>query len=78
MNPEHLYLGTHADNMRDAVERKEMLSGEGHPHTSCSDADVAWARRQYDAGISQASIAESLSVSQVAVSGWVRGAYRCD
>jgi len=31
INPEHLRLGTHAENMREAAERGLMLSGPRHP-----------------------------------------------
>lgn len=30
VNPDHLYLGTHSDNTKDAVERKRMASGDRH------------------------------------------------
>lgn len=31
MNPSHLHLGTHADNMREAAERGLMPKGDDHP-----------------------------------------------
>src|SRR5882724_814459 len=32
VNPDHLYVGTHRQNMDDAIERKQMVSGTRHAH----------------------------------------------
>jgi hypothetical protein len=40
VNPEHLFLGTHADNVRDCVAKgrhnqtKKMLCSQGHPYSA--------------------------------------------
>lgn len=40
VNPKHMYVGTHADNMRDCIDRRTMRHGEGHPNRVVSEADV--------------------------------------
>lgn len=39
VRPNHLRIGTHADNMRD-MSRKQRRSGERNPRAKLSDADV--------------------------------------
>ena len=51
-NPRHLYLGTHAENMRDAGIRKRYPDrrGELNPSSSISDSDVISMRKEYQLG----------------------------
>lgn len=53
VNPAHLFLGTHVDNLRDA-SRKGMLAtakdGERNPMSKLTDEDVLTIRRRYKKG----------------------------
>lgn len=43
-NPDHLFLGTQTDNMKDIVVKgrgkQPRLAGESHPHSKLSDQDI--------------------------------------
>lgn len=76
-NPAHLYLGDHAQNMRDMVERRRRsgrAAGEGNGRSKLTLAQVAEIRTRYAAGgISQQALGDEFGVSQFAVSQIVRG-----
>jgi len=76
-NPTHLYLGDHAQNMRDMVERRRRAgkgSGAGNGRAKLSMAQAEAIRAMYAAGgVSQQRIADLYGVSQFAISAIVRG-----
>jgi plasmid maintenance system antidote protein VapI len=78
VNPKHLFLGTHLENMRDASFKGRWYgkgrgisrnAGEGNPMVKLSDADVKAILRAYaHDGISQREIGRKYGVSQALVS----------
>jgi len=50
INPGHLFLGTHADNLRDMAEKGRSASGERHGRVKLTSAQVREARRRYAPG----------------------------
>ncbi len=40
VNPDHLYAGTHRNNMRDKVVREKQLRGETHPGAKLTDEEA--------------------------------------
>jgi HNH endonuclease/Helix-turn-helix len=77
INPEHLWLGTHADNMRDMASkgrRKGINAGEHNGRSKLTQEDADEIRRIYaKGGRSQQSIADEFGISQDAVSKIIRG-----
>lgn len=75
VNPKHLELGTHQDNMNDMKSRDRQPKGETHHRAKLTDAQVAeireLARRQ-----SQVEIAKTYGVSQWLVSQIVNNKVR--
>lgn len=71
-NPRHLYLGNHAQNMRDMVERKRRKgtgSGEQNGRAKLTQDQAEEIRCEYAKGArSQQSIADQYGISQYAVS----------
>jgi HNH endonuclease len=68
VNPSHLFLGTHADNMRDAARKGQMAKGERRPTSKLTDATVRLIRMRYAAGgITQQALADEhgVSISQI-------------
>lgn len=84
VRPDHLFLGTHADNMRDMAkkgrnyraictpERPSHNRGSGHGLSKLTEPDVAEIRRLYASGhYLQREIAERFGVNPGTVSGIV-------
>lgn len=69
VNPDHLFLGTHQDNMTDMVNKKRSPSGIGsrNPRAKIGDLHVIIIREACDAGYKQKDIAKyfCLSTSQL-------------
>jgi hypothetical protein len=62
INPKHLIVGTHVDNMNDMVERDRSLKGELNPATRLTDKDVRSIRAARSAGETLASIAARFGI----------------
>lgn len=79
INPEHLWLGTDADNMRDKCEkgRHRCGAGESHGMAKLTDADVSAIRSKYATGnILQRELAAEFGVAQSHVSMILAGKKR--
>lgn len=64
-NPKHLLLGTHADNMRDKMERgrQTRFTGPGSPRAKLTAADVRAIRELSAAGLTRKALASQYGVS---------------
>lgn len=72
-NPDHLYLGTQAENMRDAVERGRTNTGEKHWNAKLSESDVKQIKFELALGIAVETIAKLHRVSRWCVSNIASG-----
>lgn len=68
VRPDHLFLGTHADNMADAVAKGRIRSGERAPGAKLTAAGVLEIRRRLSEGARQATIAREFGIHQATVS----------
>ena len=75
--PEHLFLGTIADNNRDCIEkgrgawamsRESMVCGERSPHAKLHDEDVRRIRTMHRSGMSCVAIAKHYPVHPATIS----------
>jgi hypothetical protein len=76
---DHLELGTHSKNVRDAIDRGLLhhASGEQHPFARLSDATVAAIRtRHATGGITYVELAREFQISESHASRLVRGIHR--
>jgi predicted XRE-type DNA-binding protein len=76
VNPEHLFIGTHSDNMidRSAKGRLPSRKGELNQRAKLSQKDVEVIRARYaQGGISQQALANEYGIGQVTVSHLIRG-----
>lgn len=85
VRPEHLFLGTQADNLQDMVRKRRhswqahperVPRGEAHPSTRLSDAGVEEIRNLRSKGWTQVSLAKRFGVGRTQIGRIVRGEQR--
>ena len=64
VNPDHLFLGTHEDNMKDKVNknRQSKMPGSTHPSAKLSEQDVIEIKKRLSDGETLKSIAKKYNV----------------
>ena len=72
VRPEHLFLGTTTDNMRDAKAKGRTARGERMPHAITTAATVKLIRERYAAGARQAALAREFGLGPMHVGQIVR------
>lgn len=84
VNPEHLRLGTHQENMQEMVARgrhnnaSKGLLGEAHWNTRLSDKQIMEMKRLRAEGAKLREIAEQFDCSEAYASRVIRGKKRAD
>lgn len=77
VNPDHMFLGTHAENMTDKTAKGRCFTpqtrGERNGSAKLTEVQVAEIRRRRAAGEVQQRIADDFAISQTTVSGIVLG-----
>jgi hypothetical protein len=68
VRPDHLMLGTHDDNMKDAAAKGRTLHGERHKDAKLNCAQVQEIRRLYREGASQRKLGSSFGIDKSVVS----------
>lgn len=69
VNPDHLFLGSVQDNMRDKVLKRRQRKGLNHPSCDLSESEVRSIKRLLsEGGMMQKDIAATFCVSQSTVS----------
>lgn len=81
VNPNHLSIGTHKDNVLSAarnglMDNRPRLYGDKNPATKFSDSQVNNVFKLRQSGLSQDAIAKQLNMSQSQVSRILRGLHR--
>ncbi len=73
-NPDHLFLGTHADNVADRVAKGRSAKGANAGMAKLREADVLAIRRAYaDGGVTQKQLGIRYGVTKSAVQSIISG-----
>jgi hypothetical protein len=64
VNPDHLYVGTHAQNVADSIARGRSRVGEASPRAKITEADVREIRRMYASGVNFSKLGAAFSISK--------------
>lgn len=70
--PEHLFLGTQADNMEDRRDKGRHPHGETHPLSKLTESDVRTIRQLHKAGWSMNRLAKRFDVTSANISAIVK------
>lgn len=68
VNPDHLFLGTPKDNMRDMIKKGRNLKGEQVHNTKLTSSDVLNIRQKYSNGVFQTILAKQYGIGQSTIS----------
>lgn len=75
-NPNHIAIGTHADNQADKVSKNRQAKGEKNGASLLSEISVLEARKKYkDGGETYKSLADKYGVSRDTMQKAIRGIY---
>lgn len=79
VRPDHLFLGTPSDNMKDMhrKNRHAVYSGEENPASKLTKQKVDEAREQHVLGVSQRQLAKRMGVSPATMSLAINGKTWC-
>lgn len=73
VNPDHLFLGTHEENMADARSKNRIHPGEAHGMAKLSLDQVREVRHLIADGVPQRRIAREMACSQAGISAIATG-----
>jgi len=76
INPEHLFLGTSAENLADMKSKRRHAFGERNGMTTLSDRDIAAIRLLVKNGFTQREVAKRYGISEGHMSTIIRGKKR--
>lgn len=70
VRPEHLFSGTHRDNMHDMFRkgRRTIVRGSRQGQSKITESDVLKIRRLYAAGFRQVALADRFGIDQTGIS----------
>jgi hypothetical protein len=69
VNPSHLFLGTHKDNMQDASNKHRLPYGERHPNSKMDTDTVLQIKQDIEKGLTGTEIAIKYGVARSYASG---------
>lgn len=73
VNPDHLFLGTPADNSADMVAKQRSGAGEAHSQSKLTVEDIRYIRQRVASGVTRKQVALELGLCRSTVSLIVSG-----